>query len=210
MKTHTNIVNARFNEELQQQIDGTLPKGHVYKLGLPQKKLRATGFPELPIELNADILLRKATIYGHDFELSEIFDLPKSIQNPIAIFAYGNKTKAQNIIIETESKKNKKFLVGISLNPNVKGKNINVNSIRNIFPKDTHEWVFWIIQKKGLYYNKAKVLNFLDQRRINPADVAFGLPEYQVQQENSKLFFSELNLNYATKLVINFENPKFS
>ena len=93
-------VNARFNAELQQQIDGTLPKGHVYKLGMPKTRLQSTGFPNLPIELNADILLRKATIYGHDFALSEIVDLPKTIQNPLAVFAYGDKAKAQNILIQ--------------------------------------------------------------------------------------------------------------
>ncbi|MCL1937363.1 MAG: hypothetical protein FWF52_03080, partial [Candidatus Azobacteroides sp.] len=200
-------ANTQFNKELQQQIDGRLPKGHVYKLGMPMKILIATGFPNLSIELNAGILLRKATVYGHNFDLSEIKDLPKAIQNPLAIFAYGDKTKAQNVIVEIESKNGKKFLVGISLNPNIKGKSIEVNSIRNVFPKDTHEWVNWINQGKGLYFNKEKILSFLDQQRINPADVAFGFPEKQAQQGNSKL--SESDLDSAIKIIENFENPKF-
>lgn len=33
------IINAQFNEELKQQINGTLPKGHVYKLGMPSEAL---------------------------------------------------------------------------------------------------------------------------------------------------------------------------
>jgi predicted GNAT family acetyltransferase len=201
-------VNERFNGELQQHIDEMLPEGHVYKLGMPLEILQSTGFPDLPIELNADILLRKATVYGHNFDLSEIKDLPKAIQNPMAIFSYGDKTKAQNILIEVESKDGKKFIVGVSLNPNIKGKNIEVNSIRNVFPKDTHEWINWINQGKGLYFNKEKVLNFLDQQRINPADVAFGFPENQVQQKNPKL--SNSAMESATKIIENFENPKFS
>ncbi|MDR2813619.1 MAG: hypothetical protein LBB79_03045 [Prevotellaceae bacterium] len=65
----------------------------------------------------------------------------------------------------------------------------------------------WINQGKGLYYNIKKVLNLLDQQRINPAEVAFGFPEKnQVQQEKSKL--SELALNSATNVVKNFQNPK--
>jgi hypothetical protein len=200
-------INARFNEDIQRQVDGTLPAGHVYRLGVPGEILQSTGFPNLPIELNADILLRKATVYGHDFSLLEIVDLPKLIQNPLAVFAYGDKKKAQNILIEVESKNGKKFLVGISLNPKISGKNIEVNSVRNVFPKDTHEWVNWIGQGKGLYYDKEKVLKILDQQRINPADVAFGFPEKnQVQQEKSKL--SEFVLNPATKVVQNFQNPK--
>jgi hypothetical protein len=201
-------INARFNEELQQQVDGTLPIGHVYRLGMPGKILQSTGFPNLPIELNADILLRKATIYGHNFDLSEVVNLPKATQNPLAVFSYGDKTKAQNILIEVENKEGKKFIIGVSLNPNIRGKNIEVNSVRNVFPKDTHEWVNWINQGKGLFYSKEKVLNFLDQQRINPADVAFGFPEnHQVQQENPKLF--EFTLNSAAKIVQDFENPKF-
>ncbi|MDR1459039.1 MAG: hypothetical protein LBI60_02355, partial [Bacteroidales bacterium] len=215
-------VNETFNEELQQQIDGKLPKGHVYKLGNPGNILQSTGFPNLPIELNADILLRKATVYGHNFDLSEIKNLPEAIQNPLAVFSYGDKTKAQNILIEVESKDGKKFIVGVSLNPNIKGKNIEVNSVRNVFPKDTHEWINWINQGKGLYFDKEKVLNFLDQQRINPADVAFGLPENQVQQENPKLSGSEFpkqqsnsadvgkRFNHAAKIVENFENPEIS
>jgi hypothetical protein len=209
MAIDLNAINEQFNNELQQQIEGRLPKGHVYRLGNPKAILQSTGFPNLTIELNADILLRKATVYGHDFGLSEIVDLPKTIQNPLAVFAYGDKTKAQNILIEVESKNGKKFLVGISLNPKISGKNIDVNSVRNVFPKDAHEWINWINQEKGLYYNKEKVLKFLDQQRINPADVAFGFPKKnQVQQEKSKL--SEFALNSAANIVQNFQNPKLS
>jgi hypothetical protein len=94
----------------------------------------------------------------------------------------------------------------ISMNPIVNKQRLLVNSIRSIFPKDTHEWVNWINQGKGLYYNKEKVLNFLTNSR-HPADVAFGFPEVnRVQQEKSKL--SELALNSAANVVKSFQNPK--
>jgi hypothetical protein len=44
-----------------------------------------------------------------------------------------------------------------------------------------------------MYFNKKKILDFLDQQRINPADVAFGLPKNQVQQENLKLSKSDFD-----------------
>jgi hypothetical protein len=202
-------VSERFNEELERQIAGTLPKGHVYKLGNPGEILQSIGMPIAQIELTAERLAEKASedyIHSHPFELSEVKDLPKAIQNPLAVFSYGDKSKAVNIITEIE-RNGSKFLVGISMNPVVNGKKLSVNSIRSIFPKDTHEWVNWINQGKGLYYNKEKVLNFLTNSR-HPADVAFGLPENQVQQENSKL--SEPALDSATKVIQNFENPKLS
>jgi len=56
-------VNSQFNEELQQQIDGTLPKGHVYRLGMPSAVLQSTGIPNLPIELSATRLAQMFEIY---------------------------------------------------------------------------------------------------------------------------------------------------
>ena len=72
--------NRRFNEELQQQIDGTLPADHVYRLGNPGTILRSTGIPDLPIEMKATRLKEKATSYGHDFDLIEVKDLVKAMQ----------------------------------------------------------------------------------------------------------------------------------
>jgi hypothetical protein len=201
-------INARFNAELQRQIDGTLPADHVYKLGTPESILKSIGMTNSMIELTKKKLEEKAHenyVHAHPFDLSEMKDLPKAIQEPLAIFSYGDKSKAVNIITEIEHN-GKKFLVGISMNPIVNHLKLLVNSIRSIFPKDTHEWVNWINQGKGLYYSKEKVLNFLTNSR-HPADVAFGFPEKnQVQQEKSKL--SEFALNSATNVVKNFQNPK--
>jgi len=151
-------INSQFNNELQQQIDGTLPKGHIYRLGNPGWILKKTGIPDLPIELKAEILTEKADPNYknyHPFALQEIKDLPKYMNAPIAICAYGDKTKAINII--TEIRQNgKNFLVGIALNPEINGNKLNINSVRTVFPKDIHEWQNWINQGKALYVNEAK------------------------------------------------------
>ena len=183
-------INKEFNEELQRQINGDLPSGHIYQLGNPSNILQAAGIPNLPIEMSSQRLLDKSKQKNHKFDLSKVKDLPKALQNPIAIFSYGDKSKAVNIIVEIEYK-GKKFLVGLSLDPAIKGIKLGINSIRSVFPKDTHEWVNWIIQGKGLYFDKEKVLNILTNSRI-PADVAFGLPGNQVQQDKAEL--SDVNI----------------
>lgn len=53
-------INDRFNEELSKQIDGTLPKGHIYRLGKPCEILLKTGFQDLPIELSSTRLEEKS------------------------------------------------------------------------------------------------------------------------------------------------------
>ena len=108
------------------------------------------------------------------------------LQNPIGVFLYGDKEKAQNIIVEIE-KDGKNFLVGLSLNYNRTG--IDVNSIRGLFPKDLHEWLLWIQQNKALYLNKEKVQNLIAQQQTNFADV------------------SNLDLNSISNIIQNFKNP---
>lgn len=182
-------VNERFNNELQQQIDGNLPDSHIYQMGKPGQILRSTGVPNLPIQMNAKRLQDKATLFDHNFELYEVKDLVKALQNPLAVFSYGDKTKAQNIIVPLQ-KDGKNFIVGLSLNPTVGGKVLEINSIRNVFPKDNSEWLNWISQGKALYLDKEKIQTLIAQQRTNLADVEY------------------LDLDSAAKVVENFENPK--
>jgi N12 class adenine-specific DNA methylase len=182
-------INKVFNDELQQQIDGTLPDGHIYQMGKPGRILLSTGVPNLPIQMNAKRLQVKATSYGHDFDLSEVKDLVRALQHPLAVFAYGDKSKAQNIIIPLQ-KDGKNFIVGLSLNPMVGGRKLEINSIRNVFPKNNSEWLNWISQGKSLYMDKEKIQTLIDQQRTNLADVEY------------------LDLDSVAKVVKDFVNPK--
>ena len=182
------IVNSRFNEELQKQIDGTLPKGHVYKLGKPSAILLSTGIADVPIELSAKKLEEKSSGFNHDYELSEVKDLVKAINKPVAVFSYGNKGKAQNIVVEIQHKE-KNFIVGLSIRPKVGDSVLEINSIRNVFPKDNAEWLNWISQGKHLYLDKEKIQTLIDQQRTNLADVEY------------------LDLEDIAKIVKDFDNP---
>ena len=182
-------INSQFNAELQQQIEGTLPQGHVYQLGMPSEILKSTGVPDLPIALQSSILNIKANDRWHPFDLNEIKGLVNAIQKPWAIFSYGDAKKAQNLIVGI-SKGDKQFLVGISLNPTVKGKMLNINSVRNVFPKDNDEWLNWIQEGKLLRVDeKEKIQAIIDALRINPVD------------------YTHLDLDSIAKIVENFENP---
>ena len=77
----------------------------------------------------------------------------------------------------------------MALRPNVGGNVLEINSIRNVFPKDNAEWLNWISQGKALYLNKEKVQTLINQQRTNLADVDY------------------LDLNSIAKIVKNFQNP---
>ena len=179
-------INERFNEELQQQIDGTLPKGHIYQLGKPGELLKACGFPDMPIELSSTNLLDHSKKERHRFEIGDIKGLVKELQNPIAVFAYGDKSKSQNVIVEIQ-RDGKNFLVGVHFNQAKNG--IEVSSIRGIFPKDNSEWPNWIAKGLSVYLNKGKIQTLIDQQRMTLADVEY------------------LDLDFVAKIVKEFENP---
>ena len=181
-------VNERFNNELQQQIDGNLPEGHIYQLGMPSDVLLSTGMANAPIEMSAQRLSDKATKFGHDFNLSEIKGLVEALQHPLAVFSYGDKGKAQNVVVEIQHE-GKNFIVGISIRPTVNGNVLDINSIRNVFPKDNAEWLNWISQDKALYMDKGKIQTLIDQQRTNLADVEY------------------LDLDSIQSKIKNFKNP---
>ena len=179
-------VDSQFNQELEQQIEGKLKDGHIYQLGKPSSILRSTGVPDLFMELSARHLAKKAKAAHHPFNFDDVRDLPKALANPIGVFAYGDKNKAQNIIVEIR-KNGKNFIVGLSLNYQHDG--LTVNSIRGLFPKDTHEWLTWIQNGKSLYLDKEKIQNLIDQQRRNLADVEY------------------LDLDSVGNIIRTFENP---
>ena len=158
-------TNKRFNAELEQFLNGKLAKGHVFKLGLPGEILRATGFPaEHEIELAAGHLMKKANDRNHPFNPIDMKNLVKAINEPVAIFSYGDRSKAQNIIIETQQN-GKNYLIGVHYYQY--RNNVSISSIRGLFPKDNHEWLNWIDQGKLLYANKEKLQIVITQQRNN-------------------------------------------
>ena len=179
-------INFKFNEELSQQISGILPKGHIYELGHPFDILLSTGFPDLPIELSSTRLEEKSKQNNHPYEIIEVRNLVLALNDPIAVFLYGDERKAQNVIVELKND-NKNFVVGIFFNQSVKG-NI-ISSVRGIFNKNNSEWLNWITQRKALYLNKKKIQILIDQQRTDLADVEY------------------LDLNLVESLVDAFVNP---
>ena len=181
------LNNERFNAELQMQIEGRLDAGHVYNLGKPGAVLKSTGFPDDYIELAASHLSYKSQQYHHPYEIGDVKDLVKAINDPIAVFVYGEVGKAQNVITEIE-REGKKFVVGVHFNQSRRGS--VVSDIRGLYNKDNAEWLNWISQGKLLYVNKEKIQNLIDKQQRTLTEVTY------------------LDLDFVAKIIKNFENPK--
>lgn len=183
-------INKRFNDELNQFKDGILQKGHRFTLGNPSLELQSTGIPDLPIILPSSVIAEKSRLDRHPYTYDELKNLPLALRNPIAIFKYGDGNKGQNLVVHIEHE-GKNFIVGLFIRPTVKGRQLEINSIRNVFPKNNHEWINWINQGKLLRLGDKKAIQtIIDKLRMNP------------------VAFDYVDLENATKIIEEFENPK--
>lgn len=178
-------INDQFNAELQQQIEGILPQGHIYQLGHPSEALQAAGIPNLPIELAASRLSDKSMQANHPFELSEIENLPEAIQQPLAVFR--SATHIGSYVVMTEIEHQGKNYVAAIQTHRKKG-SLEINDIRSIYPKNNGQIANWIDEGLLEYAETQKMVEWLSKQRSNSAEVR-------------KLF------NHATNIVNNFENP---
>lgn len=158
-----------FDKELYLFNNGQLDENHVFNLGKPGEILKNCGFPENDrIELVVSRLKIKATQGNHPFEIMDILGLDKALQNPIAVFEYGEKEKAQNVIVNLK-KDGKNFLVDVFFNQKKDG--FEVSSIRGLFNRDNLDWMRWIQQGKMIYGDKERIQVLANQQRTNLADV---------------------------------------
>lgn len=190
-------INKRFNEELEQQIAGKLPKGHVYKLGRAGNILKSAGIADLDIEMPSSRLQEKSNKdykSNHPFDLSEVRNLPEAIQHPIAVFESETDPRRTVVLTELESK-SKNFIAVLGLT-HMRGRNaVEINSVISLYPKDGASRIGkWFDSEK---YAGKNLLKWVDKEKAlrwlsnNSSDVN------SVGQSSKRI----------ANIIENFENP---
>ena len=193
-------VNERFNDELDEQIKGVLPAGHVYDLGMPSDVLLSVGIPNLPIELSAERLQKKSEQENHPFSIEDVKDLPKAIQNPIAVFDSRTKQGSKVILTELQHDGNN-FVVVMRVRTSDDAQEVEVNDIRSLYPKDRVNGVVeWVNEGLLRYADKEKLIGFLTQS----TNLIGGKETDRNPLAENQEFVS------AAKVINSFENPKLS
>jgi hypothetical protein len=201
-------INRKFNEELQQQIEGSLPKDHTYQLGMPSAILQSTDIPNLPIELRSSRLSDKSLQEAHPFDLQEVMNLPKAIQYPLAVFR--SATHIGSYVIMTELEHNGKNYV-VALQTNKQKGYLEVNDIRSIHYRSSNFHIInWIDEGLMDYADKKNLTEWLSKPQSNSADVGkpFGLRFNSSKPQSNSAEVRKL-FNRIAKIVQNFENAKF-
>ncbi len=126
----------------------------------------SAGIANLPIELSAERLLLKAgNDYHHPFDIKALKDLPNAIQNPIAIFDSTKKDGGKVLLTELQHRKSNFIaVIRVQKKDKIRKYNIEINSVKTIFPKDNKQGIVdWINSKDKLlqWADKKKALNFI-------------------------------------------------
>lgn len=177
-------VNQKFNEQLDSFTEENATSV-VFDLGMPSPILLAGGVADKPIKLYGNKLLKK--IRKHGLNLEELKGLPIAIANPIAIFDNYRKSGNRSVLTELKTKDGN-ILVSIEIG---KGVDIDFDMVKSVFGKDDNGVLNWINKGYLTFVDKEKALGYL----YPSAPIA--------ATANSQ------ELDSATKIVENFENPNF-
>jgi len=153
-------MNERFNQELEDLVPENADS-KIFALGNPAQILLNVGLEDKPMKLYGNKILKKAKKHG--YRATDLKDLPKAINDPIAIFE-GNRLGSFAILTEIKINGNN---VVASLEVG-KDRDINFNIITSIYGKLKERVENWISNDKMLYENKEKSLDYLG----TPAPIA--------------------------------------
>ncbi|MDR1373182.1 MAG: hypothetical protein LBJ17_08750, partial [Dysgonamonadaceae bacterium] len=186
--------NERFNEELQQYIDGKISSTHQFNIGTPKGVLSSL-FSDISFRIKQDVL-RKAK-EKHGIDLSSLKNLPVHLNAPIAVFK-SKEGKGKVILTEIKDGKGNNIVAAIHLNETAQQGNryFEVNDIRSLYGKEKENVAHWINGGLLEYSNKKKSLNYISEPP-SPSNSGRALG-------NRELF------NSAAKVIQNFENSKLS
>ncbi|WP_294203161.1 hypothetical protein [uncultured Chryseobacterium sp.] len=160
-------INAKFNRELNNLINGTIRPNYIFQLGKPSPILKSAGFPDLNITLSANLLQRKSQQVEHPFNLSNVRNLSKAIQKPLAVFE-SSTMPGRRVVFTELSDGTKNFVVALELNSEKNG--IHINEVRSVYPRNNTQVLRSIANNESLYLDKKNMLDWINIQQFNSAD----------------------------------------
>ncbi len=185
----------QINNEYNETIDGLTEDnadGIALYLGTPSAEMLSAGMPNQPIKIYGNKIIKKAK--KHRYDISQIKDLPKAINNAIALF---KGTHNGSFVVLTElSIDGNNVVAAIRTNKNGEA---NINFVSSVYGKHRNGIVSWINNEKLLRIDsKEKLLDLISA----PTPIA-GATSNQ-GDSNSGIM---TDVDTITKIVQNFENP---
>ncbi len=185
-------ANERFNNDLTRYQHGEMDKNEMLHLGKPQGVMRAF-LPDLPIVMRQRVI-KKGSEKKHEVDVSAIMNMPQHLSSPIFVFQRSEDTIG--VLTDMRDRNGKNVCVAIELKRQIQqgAEYLEVNDVRSFHGREFKNIVEPIAKNKTLkWVDKEKGLAYLSSA------------SQPVQQEIDKQ-----DLDTATKVVKDFENPKVS
>ncbi len=143
-------VVSTFNDAIDAVINGEIDPRYIFKLGKPSGILKNIGIPSLPIVMKLGVVNKitgnKSDGSGkHDIPAELLYNLPRHINNPIAVFASDTQAGAKIILLQMEHA-GRKLIAAVHIEKKVG--NLEVNDIASIYGKPSGVYAEWV--NKGL------------------------------------------------------------
>ncbi|MBO5742140.1 MAG: hypothetical protein J6R54_09235 [Bacteroidaceae bacterium] len=177
------VSNARFNEELE-KLNEENADSIILSLGRPSDILISAGVEDKPMKLYGNKVIKKMKKNG--FAISELFDLPSAVADPIAVFDNIGRKGNRSVLTELVTA-NGNFLVALDLG---KEADIDFNIVTSAFGRGFENILDWIKRGYATYINKKKALSFLSHQSAPIAAAA-----------------AKEELDSAAKVIKDFRNP---
>lgn len=203
--------NARFNMALGKYGEEGLRPGEYISAGRPLGVMK-NFMPDLEIMLRQRVLGKAKKKHG--LEVNDLRNLPGALSYPI--FVFQRSDESIGVLTELKNKNGKNLFVAIDLGlkKQMNSDFLEVNDIVSIHGREIENIILPIVDNGTLRYaDKEKGLNWLSSAKSKSQANANQSP----LSETEKLSSAELNpqaitpavLEAATKVIENFENPKF-
>lgn len=207
--TDIESVNRKFNDELD-SLTTDNADSKVLDCGMPSAILMSVGVPAKKLRLYGNKVIKKARKHG--FSITDIKDLPLSLQRPIAVF---NGNHEDSFAVLTEMKINDLNTL-VSIETNKEGE-IDFNVISSVYGKNEKSVIGWINDGNLLYADKEKALGYIsDSAPIAEAQYNQGPLSESVKKNldfaspSAPIADATQNQDFisAAKVIENFVNPQ--
>ena len=92
-------AGARFDRQLLAQLNGQLPDGHIYQMGLPCPKWLQSGVPNVPVEMQSVKLQPLLDTLESPKNRKQLLGLTESLAHPVAIFHHDERSSQQSLLM---------------------------------------------------------------------------------------------------------------
>ena len=172
-------AGARFDRQLLAQLNGQLPDGHIYQMGLPCPKWLQSGVPNVPVEMQSVKLQPLLDTLESPKNRKQLLGLTESLAHPVAIFHHDERSSQQSLLMAFYHQE-KPMMLNLNINrKDGQQPQVEIDHILPVHQGEEYIWLFLAQQKnKCIYLDKERMQQLIERfRKERPDDRTVRYPD---------------------------------